>query len=83
MELQERLTKLSEASRRINEHLDFDSVLQDVVDSAHDLTNARYSGLTVLDEEGRFEAFVSAGLTEQERLGADRSAPERAVVPAS
>ncbi len=64
---QERLTRLSEASLRINEHLDFDSVLQDVVDSAHDLTNARYSGLTVLDGEGRFEAFVSSGLTEPER----------------
>ena len=66
-ELQERLTRLSEASLRINEHLDFDSVLQDVVDSAHDLTNARYSGLTVLDGEGRFEAFVSSGLTAPER----------------
>ena len=63
----ERLTRLSEASLRINEHLDFDSVLQDVVDSAHDLTNARYSGLTVLDGEGRFEAFVSSGLTAPER----------------
>ena len=63
----ERLTRLSEASLRINEHLDFDSVLQDVVDSAHDLTNARYSGLTVLDGDGRFEAFVSSGLTEPER----------------
>ncbi len=64
---QERLTKLSEASLRINEHLDFDSVLQDVVDSAHDLTNARYSALTVLDVDGRFEAFVSSGLTDHER----------------
>ncbi len=31
--MQERLTKLSEASLRINENLDFNSVLQDVVDS--------------------------------------------------
>ena len=65
--LRERLTKLSEASRRINEHLDFDAVLQDVVESARGLTNARYAGLTVLDDGGRFEEFVTSGLTSLER----------------
>ena len=65
--LRERLTKLSEASRRINERLDFDAVLQDVVESARGLTNARYGGLTVLDDGGRFEEFVTSGLTSLER----------------
>ena len=65
--LQGRLTKLSEASLRINENLDFDSVLQDVVDSARSLTNARYGGMTVLDNTGRFEQFVTSGLTDEER----------------
>ena len=32
--LRERLSRLSEASRRINESLDFDTVLQGVLDSA-------------------------------------------------
>ena len=66
--LRERLTKLSEASRRINESLEFHSVLQDVVDSARELTYARYGVITVLDAAGRFEEFVTSGLTSEERL---------------
>ena len=60
------MTKLSEASRRINESLDFHNVLQDVVDSARDLTYARYGGITVLDAAGTFEEFVTSGLTPEE-----------------
>ena len=60
------MTKLSEASRRINESLDFHNVLQDVVDSARDLTYARYGGITVLDDAGRFEEFVTSGLKPEE-----------------
>ena len=60
------MTKLSQASRRINESLDFHSVLQDVVDSARDLTYARYGGITVLDDAGEFEEFVTSGLTPEE-----------------
>ena len=65
--LRERLTNLSEASIRINANLDFDSVLQDVVDSALSLTDSRYVGMTVLDHAGRFERFVTSGLTDGER----------------
>ena len=65
--LQQRLTRLSEASLRINETLDFDSVLQVVVDCACDLTDARYGGITVLSNEGSFEEFVASGLTPDER----------------
>ena len=38
--LRSRLSKLSEASLRINESLDFDKVLQGVLDSARSLTGA-------------------------------------------
>ena len=64
--LRERLAKLAEASLRINESLDFDRVLQDVVDSACHLTGARYGGMTVLNEAGSFEQFVTSGLTYEE-----------------
>ena len=64
--LRERLTRLSEASLRINESLDFHSVLQHVVDSARDVTLARYGGVTVLDDAGEFEEFVTSGLTPAE-----------------
>ena len=67
--LRERLSKLSEASLRINESLGLDTVLQEVVDSARSLTGARYGGITTLDESGRFEDFVTSGLTPEERQG--------------
>ena len=40
--LRERLTRLSKASLRINESLDYPTVLQGVLDSARSLTGARY-----------------------------------------
>ena len=42
--LRERLTRLSEASLRINEPLEFDAVLQGVLDAARSLTDACYGG---------------------------------------
>ena len=39
--LRERLSRLSGASRRIDESLEFDAVLQGVLDSARSLTVAR------------------------------------------
>ena len=50
--LRDRLSRLSEASLRINESLDFDTVLQWVLDSARSLTAARYGVITLLDGEG-------------------------------
>ena len=64
--LQDRLSRLSEASLRINESLDLDIVLQEVVDSARTLTGACYGGITTLDEQGRLQDFVTSGLTEEE-----------------
>ena len=45
----DRLSRLSQASLRINESLDLDTVLQEVVDSARSLTGSRYGVLTTLD----------------------------------
>ena len=67
--LRERFSRLSQASRRINESLDFDTVLQDVVDSARDLTGARYGAITVLGEAGQRPDFIVSGLTREEHQG--------------
>ena len=65
--LRDRLSRLSQASLRINESLDFDTVLQGVLDSACSLTGARYGVITLLDESGRIQDFVTSGLTPEER----------------
>ena len=74
--LRERLSRLSAASRRINESLDFDTVLQGVLDSARSLTSARYGVMTLLDERGRAGEFLSSGMAAEEaemlRLTPDR-----------
>ena len=54
--MRERLSRLSEASLRINESLDFDTVLQGVLDSACALTGAHYGALTPFDETGDIQA---------------------------
>ena len=65
--LRERLTKLSEASLRINENLDFESVLQEVVDSARALSDARYAVIATLDDSGQPREFLASGMTTEER----------------
>ncbi len=64
--LRERLSRLSEASLRINESLDLDTVLQEVLDSAVSLTGARCGVITALDESGQVEDFLASGLSVQE-----------------
>ena len=64
--LRDRLSRLSEASLRINESLDFDTVLQGVLDSARSLTSARYGVMTLLDKMGNVQNFLSSGLTPEE-----------------
>ena len=44
--LTERLSRVSEAGPRINERLDFDTVLQEVLDSAQVLTETRCGVIT-------------------------------------
>ena len=64
--LRERLSRLSAASLRINESLDFGTVLQGVLDSARSLTGARYGVITLLDDAGRIQDFLYSGLTAEE-----------------
>ena len=65
-ELRDRLSRLSAASLRVNESLDFDTVLQGVLDSARSLTEARYGVITLLDDSGRIGDFLSSGMTAEE-----------------
>ena len=67
--LQERLSRLSAASLRINESIDLDTVLQDVLDSARDLAGARYGMLHVLDDAGRWEKMLASGVPAKEFHG--------------
>ena len=71
-ELRNRLSRLSEASLRITETLDLDTILQGVIDGARSLTGARYGALLVLDDAGRMQDLVTSGMTPEERrrLGA-------------
>ena len=64
--LRDRLARLSEASLRINESLDFEQVLQGALDSARSLTGGRYGVMTLLDEEGQVQDFLSSGLSCEE-----------------
>ena len=64
--LRGRLSRLSEASLRINESLDFETVLQGVLDSARSLTGSRYGVITLLDDAGRIQDFLYSGLTPEE-----------------
>ena len=64
--LQERLSRFAETGVRINESLEFDAVLQSVLDSARSLTSARYGVMTLLDDEGRVQDFLASGMTAEE-----------------
>ncbi len=67
--LRERLSRLSYAGLRINESLDFDTVLQEVVDSARSLTSSRYGAITVFGDDKRSSDFIVSGLTREEHQG--------------
>ena len=64
----ERLSKLSDASLRINESLDFETVLREVLESARSLTGAMYGMITLIDDAGAAEidSVLSSGLTPEE-----------------
>ncbi|MCE2405559.1 MAG: response regulator [Dehalococcoidia bacterium] len=67
--LRERLNRLSEASLRINESLDLDTVVQDALDSARSLTDARYGVITLLDDSGEVQDLLASGLTPEQARG--------------
>ena len=66
---EDRLSRLSRASLRIAEDLDFNAVLQGVVNSAWSLTSSRYGAITVTVEDGHTSDFIVSGMTKEERQG--------------
>ena len=64
--LRDRLSRLSEASLRINESLDFDTVLREVLASARDLTRSRYGVFILLDDAGGMREFFGSGMTPEQ-----------------
>ena len=64
--LRGRLSRLSEAKLLINESVDFETVLQGVLDSARSLTGSRYGVILVLDTSGQVRDYLSSGMTADE-----------------
>ena len=64
--LRSRLSKLSEASLRINESLDFDTVLQGVLDSARSLTGALHGVMVFFSDSLQVQDFLTSGLTQEQ-----------------
>ena len=63
---------MSEVSRRIAERRDLETVLQEVVDAARFLTDARYGAAGVFDESGQVRDLTTSGaaLEEEPDIGA-------------
>ena len=64
--LRTRLSKLSEASLRVSETLEVNTVLKEVIDNARDLTGARYGALLTYDQSGGIQDFLTSGLSAEE-----------------
>ena len=64
--LRTRLSKLSEASRRVSEDLDLNVVLAEVIDNARYLTGARYGALLTYEQSGDIQDFITSGLSPEE-----------------
>ena len=65
-ELEERLSRLSEASLRITEDLDFNTVMQGVLESVRSLTAATYAAITLHDDAGRVQDYLFSGMSGHE-----------------
>ena len=76
--LRDRISKLSAASLRISSSLDLNTVLREVVESARELTGARYGAITFLDDSRKATVRSQAGSED----GGRGSPPQRSLVPA-
>jgi signal transduction histidine kinase len=63
----EELLALHSAGIDVASELDLDSVLKRVVEHARQLVGAKYGALSVIKDEGRIEAFITSGVTLEER----------------
>ena len=66
---EDRLSRLSQASLRINESLDLDAVLQECWTAPGRSPGASYGAFVLLDDSGQIEDFLSSGLTAEEAQG--------------
>ena len=64
--LRDRTSKLSAAVLRVTASLDESTVLQEIVDSACELTNARYGVITTIDDARAPRDFVTSGFTSEQ-----------------
>lgn len=61
------LLALHEAALGVYGELALETVLQNVVDRARDLVNARYGALSVIDDQNRIETFTTSGISAEQR----------------
>ena len=62
------LRRLLDAGRAVVSELDLEAVLQRVLETAADVTGARYAALGVLDEtRGGLERFLTHGVSDERR----------------
>lgn len=61
------LRALTEAGISLTSELSLDKVLQKVVDIARELVRAKYGALSVLNEGGEIEQFLTSGISKEER----------------
>ena len=64
--LRDRASRLSAAVLRVTASLDEATVLQEIVDSACALTNARYGAITTIEGAGAPRDFVTSGFTPEQ-----------------
>ena len=61
-----RVAAMSEASRRVTRSLDLDTVLQEIVDGARSLADARYGAVGMFDDSGHVRKIITSGITSDE-----------------
>ena len=64
-----RFARISDVSLRIAEGSYLDSVLQEVVDGARFLIDARYGAVGLLDDSGQVRDLITSGMTPEEEPG--------------
>lgn len=62
------LLALHHAALDLGGELGLAALLQKIVEGARDLVGTRYGALSVIDREGRIEAFVTTGISSEERV---------------
>ena len=67
--LRERQSRFRDAALRINESLDLDEVLQEVLDSARELTGAHYAVIALGEEDQEPAVCLTSGMTPEQSEG--------------